>query len=63
MRTRIKDTKENRRMQQEIRSRANLSLAILGKSFVTNGSGRFLNIRTIGDLQHARQVAASQKKG
>ncbi len=34
----------SREMEEEIRSRANMSLAILGMAFVRNGSGRFLNI-------------------
>ena len=34
----------SREMEEEIRSRAALSLAILGMAFVRNGSGRFLNI-------------------
>ncbi len=35
--------------EQEIRSRADYSLAVLGMAFVRNGSGRFLNIRAHGD--------------
>ena len=35
------------RMVKAIRSRADYSLAILGMAFVRNGSGRFLNIRTV----------------
>ena len=35
-------------MREAIESRANHSLAILGKAFVRNGSGRFLNIRSDG---------------
>jgi hypothetical protein len=50
----IKERAEDRRMQRSIRSRANYSLAVLGKSFVTNGSGRFLNLRTVGDTQSLR---------
>jgi hypothetical protein len=38
-----------RRMEQNIRSRANYSLAVLGMSFVRNGSGQFLNIRAVSD--------------
>lgn len=34
------------RRQNGIRERADYSLALLGKAFVTNGSGSFLNIRT-----------------
>ncbi len=33
-------------LQEIIKKRANYSLAILGMSFVRNGSGRFLNLRT-----------------
>lgn len=36
-------------MQQAIESRASYSLAVLGMAFVRNGSGRFLNIRAVGD--------------
>jgi hypothetical protein len=39
------DKPENVKMQQEIKSRANYSLALLGMAFVKNGSGRFLNLR------------------
>ena len=38
-----------REMEQNIRSRANYSLAVLGMGFVRNGSGQFLNIRAVGD--------------
>jgi hypothetical protein len=39
------DKPEDVKMQQEIKSRANYSLALLGMAFVRNGSGRFLNLR------------------
>ncbi len=45
-----KDKPEDIEMQREIRNRAKYSLAVLGKAFVRNGSGRFLNIRSAGDL-------------
>jgi hypothetical protein len=48
--SKIREREEDMAMQRAIRSRANYSLAVLGKSFVTNGSGRFFNIRTAGDL-------------
>jgi hypothetical protein len=35
----------NDKLQKEIESRANYSLAVLGMAFVWNGSGKFLNIR------------------
>ena len=37
-----RDSKEDRKMQEHIISRANYSLAILGMAFVRHGSGRFL---------------------
>ena len=42
----IKDKPKDIEMQEYIESRANYSLAILGKSFILHGSGRFLNIRS-----------------
>ena len=41
----IKERPENAEMQRYIRGRALYSLAILGKSFIIHGSGRFLNLR------------------
>ncbi len=41
----IPETEENREMQRYIRSKALYSLAVLGKSFITYGSGKFFNIR------------------
>jgi hypothetical protein len=57
--SRIRDSPENRAMQEEIRARANYSLAVLGMSFVYHGSGRFLNLRppTDYDVVEARRTA------
>ena len=41
----VKDYPKDSKMQKRIRSRANMSMAILGKGAVTRASGRFLNIR------------------
>ncbi len=41
----IKEKSEDSKMQDLIINRADYSIAILGKAFETNGSGRFLNIR------------------
>jgi hypothetical protein len=38
-----------RKMEKNIRRRANYSLAVLGMGFVRNGSGQFLNIRSVSD--------------
>lgn len=40
------DCEEDSEMQEDLRLRANYSLAILGEAFVRNGSGSFLNIRS-----------------
>ena len=40
-----KISKKDAKIQKELRARANWSLAVLGKSFITHGSGKFLNIR------------------
>jgi hypothetical protein len=56
----IRERAEDRDMQRAIRSRANYSLAVLGKSFVTNGSGRFFNIRTAGDLHLLKRGARTR---
>jgi hypothetical protein len=37
-----RDSKADQEMQEQIRARANYSLAILGMAFVRHGSGRFL---------------------
>ena len=42
MKTKKRDSKEDREMQKRINARANYSLAILGMAFVRHGSGRFL---------------------
>jgi len=39
------DKPEDVKMQQEIKSRADYSLALLGMAFVRHGSGRFVNLR------------------
>jgi len=41
----VRDSKENVKLQKAITDRANYSLAILGMAFVWRGSGRFFNIR------------------
>ena len=41
----IKERPEDAEMQEYIRGRALYSLALLGASFITHGSGRFLNLR------------------
>ncbi len=47
------DKPEDVEMQAALRLRANYSLAVLGESFVWNGSGKFLNIRHSGfSLKH-----------
>lgn len=46
--------KELEELQQTIQNRAHYSLAILGMGFVRNGSGRFLNIRTIIDSTNTK---------
>ena len=38
-------TNRTHSMEEEIRSRADYSMALLGMAFVRNGSGSFLNIR------------------
>lgn len=48
-----KDKPEDVKMQEYIKSRANYSLAILGKAFILHGSGRFLNIRSEPPKKHA----------
>jgi hypothetical protein len=48
----IKDSKENLKLQEIIKDRANYSLAILGMMFVYHGSGRFLWI----DLRPSRRI-------
>ena len=45
MAKKFRDSKKHREMQRQLRARANRSLAILGKSFVRHGSGKFLNLR------------------
>jgi hypothetical protein len=55
--THIKEKSKDRLVQALIRSKANYSLAVLGRAFVRNGSGRFLNIRTAGDLQLVKRAA------
>lgn len=45
----IKERAKDIKMQREIRSRADYSLAILGMMFVHRGSGKFLNIRSTKD--------------
>ncbi len=49
------DRAEDVLMQQAIRRRADYSLAILGKAFVLNGSGRFLNIRATSTTRPFRR--------
>ncbi len=45
-RPKIKESPEDIAMQEAIRTRANYSLAILGRSFVYRGGGYFINIRS-----------------
>lgn len=44
MAKKFKDSPEDKKMQQKIEARANYSMAILGASFITRGSGQFLNL-------------------
>lgn len=45
-------SKEDLKIQKLIVQRANRSLAILGRSFVRNGSGIFLNVRSTPSGRH-----------
>jgi len=58
--SKIRDSPEDRIMQEEIRRRANYSLGVLGMSFVYHGSGRFLNLRRPRDYDvvEARTINA-----
>jgi|WetSurMetagenome_2_1015567.scaffolds.fasta_scaffold00788_10 hypothetical protein len=44
-RCKVVDSAKDVQQQRQIKSRADYSMAILGKAFVYNGSGRFLNIQ------------------
>lgn len=44
MSIKVIDKKEDREMQEHIESRAQYSLFILGKAFITRGSGKFLRL-------------------
>ncbi len=56
---RVKDKREDVEMQSYIRRRANYSLAVLGDGFVRNGSGRFMNIRSHGQVSCSPGSTAS----
>ena len=42
----VLEDEEDLAMQEAIRSRANMSLAVLEKTFIRNGSGRYLVLRS-----------------
>jgi hypothetical protein len=54
-RPRIKDSYRDMAMQEEIRNRANYSMALIGMAFVRHGSGRFLNLRSSGEPIYGRR--------
>lgn len=55
-------SKEDLEIQKQIVQRADRSLAILGRSFVRNGSGIFLNIRSTPSGRHAVGMLKKIKK-
>ena len=55
-------SKEDLEIQKQIIQRADRSLAILGRSFVRNGSGIFLNIRSTPSGRHAIGTLKKIKK-
>jgi hypothetical protein len=54
----LRERRSDAKMQKYIKGRANYSLAIIGKAFVNNGSGRFLNIRNSGDAILTKRKAS-----
>jgi len=55
-------SKEDLKIQKQIIQRADRSLAILGRSFVRNGSGIFLNVRSTPSGRHVMGVLKKIKK-
>ena len=55
-------SKEDLEIQKQIIQRADRSLAILGRSFVRNGSGIFLNVRSTPTGRRAIGVSKKIKK-
>jgi len=53
-------SKEDLEIQKQIIERTNRSLAILGRAFVRNGSGIFLNIRS--PISVKRAISGASKK-
>lgn len=59
----LNETEEDHRTQEEIRSRANYSIAVLEKAFIRNGSGRYLVLRENPVLVYPELAFAQSGRG